>query len=118
LNIEDTLNCILLSVQNPAAQGELRVFNQFTETFSVNELAERVARAAKPLGINVAIKSVANPRKEAEEHYYNPAHVGLLSLGLKPHLLTDDVLAGMLSIVMRYRNRIDPSKFVRSVRWT
>src|SRR5437763_1705987 len=80
LNIKDTLNCIKLSIENPADKGELRVFNQFTETFSVNELAERVADAARPLGIEVTIKSVANPRKEAEEHYYNPAHTGLLSL--------------------------------------
>jgi UDP-sulfoquinovose synthase len=117
LNIRDTLACIRLSVENPANKGELRVFNQFTETFSVNELAERVAEAARPLGIQVEIKSVANPRKEAEEHYYNPAHTGLLSLGLEPHFLTSDVLSGMIETVARYRNRIDPGKFLRGIRW-
>jgi UDP-sulfoquinovose synthase len=117
LNLKDTLNCIQLSIENPAGKGELRVFNQFVETFSVNDLARRVAAAGRQLGIDVAIKSVANPRKEAEEHYYNPAHTGLLSLGLKPHFLTDDVLAGMMQTVMRYRNRIDPSKFRRNIRW-
>jgi UDP-sulfoquinovose synthase len=93
------------------------VFNQFVETFSVNDIAQRVAAAGRQLGIDVAIKSVANPRKEAEEHYYNPAHTGLLCLGLKPHFLTDEVLAGMMQTVMRYRNRIDPSKFLRNIRW-
>ena len=117
LNIKDTLNCIRLSIENPAAKGELRVFNQFTETFSVNELAERVADAAQPLGIEVTIKSVTNPRKEAEDHYYNPAHTGLLSLGLQPHLLTRDVLSAMIETVARYRNRIDPGKFLRGIRW-
>jgi UDP-sulfoquinovose synthase len=117
LNIKDTLNCIKLSIENPADKGELRVFNQFTETFSVNELAERVADAARPLGIEVTIKSVANPRKEAEEHYYNPAHTGLLSLGLQPHFLTRDVLSAMIETVARYRNRIDPGKFLRGIRW-
>ncbi|MGA3308016.1 MAG: NAD-dependent epimerase/dehydratase family protein [Xanthobacteraceae bacterium] len=117
LNIKDTLNCILLSIENPAAKGELRVFNQFTETFSVNDLAERVAAAGKSLGLNVSIRSVPNPRKEAEQHYYNPAHTGLLSLGLEPHFLTEDILGSMLNTIMRYRNRIDPSKFVRSVKW-
>jgi UDP-sulfoquinovose synthase len=117
LNLKDTLSCIQLSIDNPAGAGELRVFNQFVETFSVNDLARRVAAAGRGLGIDVAIKSVANPRKEAEEHYYNPAHTGLLSLGLKPHFLTDDVLAGMMQTVMRYRNRIDPSKFLRNIRW-
>jgi UDP-sulfoquinovose synthase len=117
LNIKDTLNCIKLSIENPADKGELRVFNQFTETFSVNELAERVADAARPLGIEVTIKSVANPRKEAEDHYYNPAHTGLLSLGLQPHFLTPDVLSAMIETVARYRNRIDPGKFLRGIRW-
>jgi UDP-sulfoquinovose synthase len=117
LNIKDTLNCIKLSIENPADKGELRVFNQFTETFSVNELAERVADAARPLGIEVTIKSVANPRKEAEDHYYNPAHTGLLSLGLQPHFLTPNVLSAMIETVARYRNRIDPSKFLRGIRW-
>jgi UDP-sulfoquinovose synthase len=117
LNIKDTLNCVLLSIENPPASAELRVFNQFTETFSVNNLASRVASAGRLLGLDIAIKSMPNPRKEAEDHYYNPVHTGLLELGLKPHYMTDDVLVGMMQTVMRYRDRIDPSKFVRSVRW-
>jgi UDP-sulfoquinovose synthase len=117
LNIKDTLNCIQLSVENPAAAGELRVFNQFTETFSVADLAERVARAGRQLGLSVAVKSVPNPRKEAEKHYYNPVHTGLLSLGLKPHFLTDEVLAQLMGLVIRYKNRIDPDRFLRNVRW-
>jgi UDP-sulfoquinovose synthase len=117
LNIKDTLNCIQLSVENPAAPGELRVFNQFTETFSVNGLADRVAKTGRQLGLDVQIKSIANPRKEAETHYYNPAHTGLLSLGLKPHFLTEEVLAQLIGVVIRYKNRIDPSRFVRNVKW-
>jgi UDP-sulfoquinovose synthase len=117
LNIKDTVNCIQLSIENPAAKGQFRVFNQFTEIFSINDLAARVAGAAKALGIDVTIQTVPNPRVELEEHYYNAAHTALLSLGLKPHYLTDEVLAGMLNTVARYRDRIDPSKFLRGVRW-
>jgi UDP-sulfoquinovose synthase len=117
LNLKDTLNCIQLSIENPTRKGELRVFNQFVETFSVNDLARQVAAAGRRLGIDVAIQSVLNPRKEAEEHYYNPAHTGLLALGLKPHFLTEDVLIEIMQTVIRYRNRIDSSKFLRNVRW-
>ena len=35
LNIRDTLRCVELAVENPAERGEFRVFNQFTEQFSV-----------------------------------------------------------------------------------
>ena len=96
----------------------LRVFNQFTETFSVNELAQRVAAAAQAIGIDVTIWAVPNPRKEAEKHYYNPVHTALLSLGLKPHYLTEDVLVLMMQVVIRYKNRIDSGKFLRNVNWT
>lgn len=117
LNIKDTLNCVRLSIEKAPENGELRVFNQFTETFSVNDLASRVASAGRLLGLDVTVAPIPNPRKEAEDHYYNPVHTGLLELGLKPHYMTDEILAGLMQTVIRYRDRIDPSKFVRSVRW-
>ena len=117
LNLLDTLQCVELALRNPVAAGKLRVLNQFTETFSVNELAERVRRAAAGIGLDVAIKNIDNPRKEKEEHYYNPMHSGLADLGLKPNLMTDDVLSEMLHIVMRYKDRIDTRKILPRVAW-
>jgi UDP-sulfoquinovose synthase len=60
---------------------------------------------------------VENPRKEAEEHYYNPAHQGLLELGLQPHYLTDEVLAEMLETVGRFKANIQEHKIIRRVKW-
>lgn len=117
LDIRDTMQCVRLSVENPASEGELRIFNQFVETFSVNALAEKVERVGNRLGLNVRIKPVENPRKEAEEHYYNPVHRGLLELGLKPHYLTDDILARMLETVLRYRENIREHRILRRIRW-
>ena len=82
LNLRDTLQCIALAARNPPGKGELRILNQFTETFSINQLADRVRRVAAGMGNAVDIQHVDNPRKEQEEHYYNPAHHGLLELGL------------------------------------
>jgi UDP-sulfoquinovose synthase len=106
LDIVDTLQCVRLAVQNPANKGEFRVMNQFVEIFSVNELAEKVKAAAKNLGLNVAVKNYPNPRKEAEEHYYNAKNTNLLSLGLQPNYLTDKVLTEMLKIVMKNKKNI------------
>jgi UDP-sulfoquinovose synthase len=117
LNIKDTLSCIRLSVENPAGPGELRIFNQFVETFSVNELADRVKHVGDSLGLDVQISSVENPRKEAEDHYYNPVHTGLLDLGLKPHPLTDDVLEEMIKTVIQFRDRIHREAIFRGVKW-
>jgi UDP-sulfoquinovose synthase len=117
LNIKDTLSCIALAISAPAAPGELRIFNQFTETFSVNDLAARVAEVGRQLGIAVEIRPVANPRKEAEDHRYVAAHTGLLDLGLQPHLLTDDVLADIMRLVLRYKDKISPDQFLRNIKW-
>jgi len=117
LNIRDTLACVELAVMNPADAGELRVFNQITETFTVNELAEKVANVGKQLGYSVGIKNIENPRKELEEHYYNPTYTGLIKLGLRPHYLTDDVLAGMFETVIKYKENIWTHKIFRGVKW-
>ena len=117
LHVQDTLQCVRLSLENPARQGELRIFNQFVETFSVNELAEKVRASGQRLGLDVTINNLPNPRKELEEHYYNPAHSGLLELGLKPHYLTDDAMDEMMKIIIRYKDRIQKDCIFRDVKW-
>ena len=117
LDIKDTLACVELSVRHPVDRGKYRVFNQFVELFSVNELAEKVVQAGRNLGLKVEVKSIPNPRREAEDHYYNPAHTGLLELGLQPHLLTDDVATQMLAHVMKYKGRIQREYILPRVSW-
>ena len=118
LNLKDTLNCVELAMLNPVKKGELRILNQLTETFSVNELSEKIQRVGSSLGLDVAIETVENPRKELEEHYYNPSHSGLLEMGLKPNYMTDDVVAGMLEQVMLHKKRIDINKLLPRVKWS
>lgn len=117
INLKDTLQCVYLSAINPAKQGELRIFNQVTETFSVNQLAEKVKKTGEKLGYKIEIQHLPNPRKEAEEHYYNPKYTGLLELGLKPNYLTDEVLKGMFKIVEKYKHRIKSDTIFRGIKW-
>lgn len=117
LNLNDTLQCIQLALSNPAPQGKLRIFNQLTETFTVNEIAEKVQEAGKAVGLSVGIKSIENPRKEMEEHYYNPTYTGLLELGLQPHFMTQEVLVAMLEKVLAFREGIDVEKIMPRVKW-
>jgi UDP-sulfoquinovose synthase len=107
LNLNDTLQCVSLAVEKPASPGELRVLNQFTEPFSVNEIAERVRTVGNRMGLDVRVEPVPNPRKEKEEHYYNPVHRGLL-----------EVVADLLERVRRYRDRIDTARIMPRVRWS
>ena len=118
LNLRDTLQCVSLAAQNPVKKGELRIFNQLTETFTVNEAAERIKKVGDEMGLNVAIKSIPNPRKEKENHYYNPVHSGLVELGLKPHYMTDEVIAGMLERVIENKDRIVTGRIMPRVKWS
>jgi len=118
LNIKDTLQCVELAMNNPVEKGELRILNQFTELFSVNELANNIQKVGNGMGLNVQVKSIENPRKEKEDHYYNAKFHGLLDLGLEPHFMTDDVVASMLEQVIRYKESIDNKKILPRVKWS
>lgn len=117
LDLRDTLQCVELAMDNPTDGGKLRVLNQFVETFSINKLAGRVEKVGNAMGLNVNIESIPNPRRESEEHYYNPDHSGLLDLGLTPHYMTDEVISGMLEEVIKYKDRIDVKKILPRVSW-
>lgn len=117
LNIRDTLQCVERAVSVPAKAGELRIFNQIMETFSVNDLADRIARVGRERGHSVEIQSLENPRKEAEEHYYNPTYQGLIELGVEPHYLTDEVVAGMFEVVEAHKGAIRSDVIFKGIKW-
>ena len=115
LNIRDTLACVALAIENPAERGEFRVFNQFTESFSVRDMAQMVKQVC-PTRVDIA-EGLSNPRVENEEHYFHAANTKLLDLGLQPHLLTDEVIRGILDLVERHRDRVDVRAIAPTVQW-
>jgi UDP-sulfoquinovose synthase len=117
LNILDTLQCVELAVTNPAERGEMRVYNQFTESFSILELAQLVQKAGAEVGLDVQVESIDNPRFELEEHYYNPVHTKLLDLGLKPHMLSETLIESMFSTIQRYQDRVIAEHILPRDRW-
>ena len=117
INIRDTLRCVELACENPAERGEMRVYNQFTETFTVFELAKTVQQAVAARGGEIEIVPVPDPRVEAEEHYYNPRAEKLLELGLEPHFLSDELVKSLFSTIDRYRDRIIESAILPSTKW-
>jgi UDP-sulfoquinovose synthase len=117
LNIVDTLRCVELTANNPPATGEYRVFNQFTEQYSIRKLAELVKQAGAQLGLDVTIDRVDNPRVEREEHYYNAAHTKLRDLGLEPTLLSETLVESMLGVIQRYKDRIDQAAIPPKTTW-
>jgi UDP-sulfoquinovose synthase len=117
IDIRDTVRCIELAALNPAERGEMRVYNQFTEHWSVLQLAERVQQVAATLGIEATIQHVPNPRVEKEHHYYHAKHTKLLDLGLDPHLLSDETICNLLTTAMRFKDRIYIDHIPAQVQW-
>ncbi|MDZ7964743.1 MAG: NAD-dependent epimerase/dehydratase family protein [Nostoc sp. DedSLP03] len=117
LDIRDTVRCVELAIANPAEAGEFRVFNQFTEQFSVGDLALMVKKAGNAMGLNVEINHLDNPRVEKEEHYFNAKNTKLLDLGLQPHLLSDSLLDSLLNFAIKYQTRVDPKQILPKVSW-
>jgi UDP-sulfoquinovose synthase len=117
LDIRDTVRCVELACLNPAAKGECRVYNQFTEQFSVLDLAHKVQHAGKELGLSVEVDHIPDPRVEAEHHYYNAKHSKLIDLGLEPHTLSESLLDSLVNIAIKYRDRVDPALMLPQVNW-
>lgn len=118
LDIRDTVRCIELACVNPPARGQFRVCNQFTEQFTVLELAQMIQAAARHhMGVNVDIHHLDPPRIEAEEHYYNAKHSNLTDMGLEPHYLSDSLLDSLMNVAAMYEDRIDRGQFFPRVRW-
>jgi UDP-sulfoquinovose synthase len=117
LDIRDTVRCVELACLNPAERGECRVYNQFTEQFSVLDIASKVKEAGKDLGMKVEIDHLPDPRVEAESHYYNAKHSKLLDLGLQPHFLSESLLDSLMNIAQKYRDRVDPTIMLPQVNW-
>jgi UDP-sulfoquinovose synthase len=117
LNIVDTIQCVELAVLNPPDEGEFRVFNQFTEQFSVRELAQLVQHAGREHGIEVVVHHLENPRVEREEHYYRAVNEKLLDLGLRPHLLSETLIEHVFDVIGRHRERVIEDHILPRTRW-
>ena len=117
LDIRDTIASIQLVLRNPPERGELKILNQFVETFSINDLAARVTAVATELGLSPETTHLVNPRIEAEDHYYNPKNSSLISLGLSPHYLSDEFIADMLTWLLQHKEKISRSLIYQGVKW-
>ncbi len=117
LNIRDTIACVALAADKPAEYGEFRVLNQFTEQFSVQQIADLVVATGARAGINVKVNHIENPRVEQENHYYNAKHSRLIDLGLKPNLLDNSTLDNMFSVVSSLKDKVELKSFSPNIKW-
>jgi UDP-sulfoquinovose synthase len=114
INVVDTVDCIRLASEHPAGRGEFRVFNQMTESMSINQIAETIANEYPG---EATIEHSENPRIEAYDHHYNVVHTALEGLGLKPTLLSTTLIDHLFDVVERYKDRVDLAAIRPTVKW-
>jgi UDP-sulfoquinovose synthase len=114
IEIRDTVHCLQLACENPAERGEFRVFNQMTQSLSITQIAETIARVSPE---KVTIEHLANPRVEEEGHHYNVVHSGMVELGLEPHLLSDTLIESLFEISKRFAHRVRREAMIPTIDW-
>lgn len=110
IHLQNTLECIELAINNPSEGYE--VFNQITEIFSINEIANLVSRIT-----GAEIDHIDNPRLEAEDHVYEVKAQKLLDLGLNP-IKMENSLWDTYKQVLEHKSNIDKDIILPKTKWS
>lgn len=114
INIQDTVRCIALALDNPPAAGDpVRIINQVAETRRVRDLAELVSELT-----GAEIEYVDNPRSEAAENDLTVSNATLTGLGLEPILLRDELLTETVDIALRFIDRANLDTIPATALWS
>jgi UDP-sulfoquinovose synthase len=114
IHIRDTVRCVEIALSHPPARGDRpAVFNQVTETYRVQELAELVSRLT-----GAEIAHLPNPRKEAPENELTVTNDRFLALGLEPTTLSQGLVEETLEIGQKYAARADVTKIIARSVWS
>ena len=117
LPLKDSIQCLTLALENPPAQGEYRNLNQFENIYSINQLANMVVDVSRKLGFCSRLEHIPNPRKEAEEHYYNPEHQKLFDMGYVPTTDIKQEIEKLIKLIAPFHERVDTSVFAPKTKW-
>lgn len=113
IHIQDSVKCIELALLNPPKANErVRIFNQATEVFKINDLAKIVAEMT-----GARIEHVPNPRNELEENELHVDTGAFLELGLEPTCLRDDLLSEIMSVAIRFKDRVNTQSIPSTSKW-
>jgi nucleoside-diphosphate-sugar epimerase len=117
LPLTDSIKCIKLSIENPPFQGTYRVFNQYAQIYSINELAEIIYRISYLSTGSCAILHLDNPRVEQEVHEYFTTNQGLKNLGYVPNNSMYQNLKDLFTSLYQYRDKVNQDVIIPKTKW-
>jgi len=114
IHIENSMDCIEIALKNPPKKGDrVCIFNQITETHTLNDLANFVQKIYP----ETKISHIENPRKEMSSNDLRVANDQFLKLGLQPIKLSEEKIREVYDITVLYRDRVKKEKIYPSSFW-
>jgi len=114
ININDTVKCIKIAVDNPPKERErVKIFNQTTEQHNILELAKIVSNLT-----TAEIRFFNNPRKEDLVNDLKLKCDNFKKLGLNPITLNNGLLSEIYEIAYKYKDNCDQSKIICESVWS
>jgi UDP-sulfoquinovose synthase len=84
LALNDSVQCLMLAIENPPVDGEYRTWNQLDEIWNIVALAGAVKKVGKKFGIKVESTHIPSPRAEATHDFsYTPHADKMVRLGFE-----------------------------------
>ena len=114
IHIKDSIKCVELALNNPPKKNEgVKIFNQMTETHTVNDLAKIISKIT-----GISIEYLSNPRKESTENELHVENQCFIDLGLKPIKLDEALLIEIKEIAKKYSSNCIREKIIPTSFWT
>jgi nucleoside-diphosphate-sugar epimerase len=117
LSISDSVQCLMLAIENPPVDGEYRTWNQLDTIYTVVELAHIVKNVCK---LPVEIQHIATPRAErTDSFYYKPYTEKLKYLGFEPRRTIEQEVDYMIRKLVPVAGELFPLEAVVAphIRW-
>lgn len=120
LTLEDSIECLILSMNNPPKDGEYRSINQFGQFKNMIQLALAVQEASSKIQSlhTCEITYIPNPRNEKEIHLYDPEIRFLAEKGYVPDNMLIDNIQRLLTSLIPYKDRIKKEVIMPTTKWS
>lgn len=117
LSISDSIQCLMLAIENPPVDGEYRTWNQLDTVYTVVELAHIVKTVC---GLKVDVQHIPTPRAErTDSFYYKPYTEKLRYLGFEAKRTVEQEVEYMVKKIYTQREELFPLESVVSpkIKW-